>query len=110
VPKLGDLLPVIEDPPSFAEKGDLSQASRTLVVEGSARGPGERCTGGEMLIDCGQCAGQRTEACGECVVMHLLRDLPGPIEVEGDQAEALGILAECGLVPRLRLAPRVVNG
>ena len=63
-----------------------------------------------MLIDCGQCAGQRTEACSECVVMHLLKDLPGPIEVEGDQAEALGILAECGLVPMLRLVPRVVNG
>ncbi len=62
-----------------------------------------------MLIDCSQCTGQRTGACGECVVMYLLRDLPGPIEVEEDQAQALGILAECGLVPELRLVPRAVN-
>jgi hypothetical protein len=81
-----------------------------LSLEGPAGGSGDTGTGGKMLIDCGQCARQGSEACQECVVMHLLRDVPGPIEVEGEQAEALGILAECGMVPRLRLAARVVNG
>ncbi len=63
-----------------------------------------------MLIDCNECAGQHTGACRDCVVTHLLADLGSPIEVDQDQAEALGVLAACGLVPQLRLAPRAANG
>jgi hypothetical protein len=44
------------------------------------------------------------------VVSHLLSDMSGVVEVGRDQADALEALAECGLVPQLRLVPRAVNG
>ena len=62
-----------------------------------------------MRIDCDECAERATTACEDCVVGHLLHDLLGPIEVDPAQAAALDVLADAGLVPELRLAPRVVN-
>ena len=56
-----------------------------------------------MLIDCEQCAMRNTSACDDCVVTCLLGD--GPVDVSDDVADALGNLAEEGLVPRLRLIP-----
>ncbi len=64
---------------------------------------------GGMLIDCNECAMQHTPACQDCVVTFLLAEAGTPIEVDGDQAIALGVLADAGLVPTLRLVPRVVN-
>ena len=61
------------------------------------------------MIDCNDCAMQHTPACHDCVVTHLLRDLMGPVEVDPEQAAALEVLADAGLVPGLRLVPRVVN-
>jgi hypothetical protein len=63
-----------------------------------------------MLIDCNECAGQHTRACRDCVVTHLLSELDEPIAVDPDQAEALGVLAEAGLVPQLRLVRRAAAG
>jgi len=63
-----------------------------------------------MLIDCNECAMQHTPACTDCVVTHLLADALGQIEVDREQAAALEVLADAGLVPELRLVPRVVNG
>jgi hypothetical protein len=63
-----------------------------------------------MLIDCNQCAMQDTVACRDCVVSHLLSDIAGPIEVDDEQAEALDVLAEHGLVPGLRLVPKAASG
>jgi hypothetical protein len=63
-----------------------------------------------MLIDCNDCAAQYTRACRDCVVSHLLSGMSGVVEVGRDQADALEALAECGLVPQLRLVPRAVNG
>ena len=63
-----------------------------------------------MLINCNECIRQHTGACRDCVVAHLLADLAGPIEIGAEQAEALGVLAECGLVPDLRLVPRAAHG
>lgn len=56
-----------------------------------------------MLIDCNECHMQHTTACQDCVVTHVLRDVAGPLEVDGEQAEALEILADVGLVAPLRL-------
>lgn len=76
-----------------------------------------------MIIDCGTCAVAGL-ACGDCVVSVLLGtpeaiDLPTPTvgdmpgmtalpctHVEDEHAAALGVLAESGLVPPLRLVPR----
>lgn len=63
-----------------------------------------------MIIDCDHCAMQDTATCHDCVVSSLLHHLAGPIEVDRDQAEALDILAEHGLVPELRLVPRSAAG
>ena len=63
-----------------------------------------------MLIDCSECAAQHTRACRDCVVTHLLSDTSGVVAVDRDQAEALEVLADCGLVPQLRLMPRAANG
>jgi hypothetical protein len=59
-----------------------------------------------MLIDCDECSMQHTTACEDCVVSHVLRDALGPIEVDREQAVALEVLADAGLVPVLRLVRR----
>ncbi len=61
-----------------------------------------------MLIDCNECVMQGTIACRDCVVTFLLGD--GPIELDQEEAVALGNLAEVGLVPDLRLVPRGAGG
>jgi len=63
-----------------------------------------------MLIDCNQCAAQHTSACRDCVVTHLLSDLSGLVDIDPEQARALEALADCGLVPQLRLVPRAAAG
>ena len=62
-----------------------------------------------MLIDCSECVMQHTTACHDCVVSHLLADVLGPIEVDPEQAAALEVLADAGLVPTLRLVRRAAN-
>ncbi len=77
-----------------------------------------------MIIDCGTCevAGP---ACDDCVVTVLLgppgvlgvvdpRDRLDPagrgeVEVADDHAAAMAVLAKSGLVPPLRLVPRVAS-
>lgn len=53
-----------------------------------------------MHIDCDRCE-MRGLACSDCVVSVLL----GPIDDElgGEERQALGVLADAGLVPPLRL-------
>lgn len=63
-----------------------------------------------MLIDCDTCA-MRDLACGDCVVTVLLgaggqAGAGGPgLEVDDGERRALAVLADSGLVPRLRLVP-----
>ena len=57
-----------------------------------------------MLIDCDDCA-LRDLACGECVVTALLRSDGPTHEVDEGEQRALDVLADVGLVPRLRLVP-----
>lgn len=53
-----------------------------------------------MLIDCDRCE-MRNIACSDCVVNVLLG---GEVsELDGAEQEAIGVLAEAGLVPPLRL-------
>jgi hypothetical protein len=72
-----------------------------------------------MVIDCDSCE-VRGRACGECVVGVLLgvpgvppREAPGPadgrpsgapaLQLDAPERRALAVLADQGLVPRLRL-------
>lgn len=57
-----------------------------------------------MLIDCEGCA-VRDLACGECVVSVLLGAGSTSHEVDDGARQALDVLADSGLVPRLRLVP-----
>jgi len=73
------------------------------------RPPGE-AEDGDMLIDCNECAAQHTRACRDCVVTHLLSDTAGVVHLDGDQSDALEALADCGLIPQLRLVHRAASG
>jgi hypothetical protein len=55
-----------------------------------------------MIIDCDSCA-VRDVACDDCVVTVLLGMPIGVVEVDDAEQAALGVLAEGGLVPPLRL-------
>ena len=56
-----------------------------------------------MRIDCDTCA-VRDVQCGDCV-MSVLLGAPGVYDVDPGEVQALDVLAEQGLVPRLRLVP-----
>jgi hypothetical protein len=58
-----------------------------------------------VLIDCDTCE-VRGDACPECVISVLLGAPPGAVEIDPEEQHALEVLAECGLVPPLRLVPR----
>lgn len=57
-----------------------------------------------MLIDCDGCV-MRDLACADCVVTVVLGAPPGGVEVDPEERRALDVLADSGLVPRLRLVP-----
>lgn len=54
-----------------------------------------------MIVDCDTCT-VRGPACGDCVVTVLLG---APPAWGDDEQRALGVLADSGLVPPLRLVP-----
>ena len=58
-----------------------------------------------MLIDCENCA-VRGPACGGCVVSVMLGAPPDGVELDEAEHRALRVLADAGVVPRLRLVPR----
>lgn len=58
-----------------------------------------------MLIDCDRCDA-RPSACADCVMGVLLgapSDAATPVTLEAPERRALDVLADQGLVPRLRL-------
>jgi hypothetical protein len=67
--------------------------------------------GGEMIIDCDECAMQGTSACDDCIVTVLLTGMDaspadrGHVHLDDDESEALENLADVGLVAPLRLVP-----
>ncbi|OHV58097.1 hypothetical protein [Pseudofrankia sp. BMG5.36] len=54
-----------------------------------------------MLIDCDSCVA-RGDACEDCVLSVLLAP-PPVVEWDEDERRALALLADAGLLPRLRL-------
>lgn len=61
-----------------------------------------------MLIDCDQCVMQHTEACDNCVVTFLVNRKPGePVVIDEREEHAMAMLGGAGLVPRLRLVPKL---
>ena len=64
---------------------------------------------GSMIIDCGTCA-VAGAACSDCVVTVLLGAPDSVTQVADEHAAAIGVLADSGLVPPLRLVPRDPSG
>jgi len=62
-----------------------------------------------VLIDCDGCV-MRDLACADCVVTVVLGAPPGGLEMDGESRRALDVLADSGLVPRLRLVPLALPG
>jgi len=65
---------------------------------------GSKTEEGVVLIDCDTCQ-VRGVGCGDCVVSVLLGAPPDGVQFDPAEREALAVLARCGLVPPLRLAP-----
>ena len=61
-----------------------------------------------MHIDCDTCA-VRGAACGGCVVTALLGCTPDGVEWDETERAALGVLADSGLVPPLRMVPTFIG-
>ena len=55
-----------------------------------------------MRIDCDSCQ-VRGPGCADCVVTALLGAPPGGVELDDAERRALDVLADGGLVPRLKL-------
>lgn len=60
-----------------------------------------------MIIDCETCR-MRDVACHDCVVTVLLDRSNTSVDFDEDEHRAVGALADQGLVPPLRLVPRIV--
>ena len=59
-----------------------------------------------MIVDCDTCA-VRGDACQDCVISVLL-GAPPSVELGSPEQRAIDVLAEAGMVPRLRLVPASV--
>jgi hypothetical protein len=56
-----------------------------------------------MRIDCGECVMEGTDACADCVVSFVVNREPGDaLVVDVEEARAVRILADAGLLPTLR--------
>jgi hypothetical protein len=60
-------------------------------------------TNPSLTIDCDACAMRDTDACGDCVVSFLIgREPHEAVVLSLDEARAVKLLANAGLVPTLR--------
>ncbi len=58
---------------------------------------------GALTIDCGECAHQHTSVCDDCVVCFIVDRQPeDAIVVDADEARAVRLLEQAGLVPGVR--------
>ena len=64
-----------------------------------------------FTISCDDCTMRSTQACDDCVVTFLCdREPDDAITIDLAEQRAVRLLAEAGLVPRLRHRPRRVEG
>jgi hypothetical protein len=61
-----------------------------------------------MIIDCGCCSAQNTDACDDCIVTALC--VPGGLlELAEEERTAIDAMSSVGLIAPIRLAPRVIE-
>lgn len=59
-----------------------------------------------LVIECDRCT-MRGIGCGDCVVTVLLGGPPYGVELDDAERHAIGVLADAGLVPPLRMVEAV---
>lgn len=60
-----------------------------------------------LTIDCAVCEVRDTDACDDCIVSYLVGHEAGtPVVLDADEKRAVELLADAGLVPASRFAPR----
>jgi hypothetical protein len=60
-----------------------------------------------ITIECDACTMQGTAACDDCVVTYLLgRDPDDAVVIDADEARAMRMLEQAGLLPSLRFEGR----
>jgi len=56
-----------------------------------------------LVISCDECIAKDTNACGDCIVTFVCgRDPDDAVVIDAAEARAVRLLAEGGLIPRLR--------
>ena len=56
-----------------------------------------------LTISCSECSMRATDACEDCVVSFICgRDPDEAVVIDAEEARAVRLLADAGLVPRLR--------
>lgn len=64
-----------------------------------------------MRIDCGECVMEGTDACADCVVSFVVNREPGDaLVVDVEEARAVRVLTDAGLLPTLRHRRRASGG
>ena len=59
--------------------------------------------GASFVVDCSECVMQGTDTCRECVVTFICnREPDDAVVIDADEARAVRLLSDAGLVPRLR--------
>lgn len=62
---------------------------------------------GTITVDCDSCVMRGTEACDECVVSFLLgREPDDAVVIDADEARAMRMLEQAGLLPALKFQGR----
>lgn len=60
-----------------------------------------------ITVDCDACAMQHTAACADCVVSFVLgREPDDAVVIDAQEARAMRMLAQAGLLPSLRFEGR----
>lgn len=60
-----------------------------------------------VRIDCDECVMQQTSMCDDCIVTFLCsREPDDAVVIAADEARAVRLLQDAGLVPELRHVPR----
>ena len=64
-----------------------------------------------LTIDCAECAHRSTDVCGDCVVSFIVgREPDDALVIDADEARAVRLLEQAGLVPGVRHEVRAAGG
>ncbi len=82
-----------------------------VVVTLAPRRAADRPAGdGTLTIDCAACAHRGTDVCDDCVVSFIVGRDPGDaLVVDADEARAVRLLEQAGLVPGVRHSDRTAG-